>query len=124
MWLRFKAILKQRGKKVISTKMLGQLSPYQIIVRPLLTEKSYKSAEWSKDSKGKTIANTYRFEVVDQSNKNDIKKSIESVYGVKVASVRTIITPDKGRANRSLVKKMIKKAVVRLVDGEKIEFVS
>lgn len=104
--------------------MLGQLSPYQIIVRPLLTEKSYKSTEWSKDSKGKTIANTYRFEVVDQSNKNDIKKSIESVYGVKVASVRTIITPDKGRANRSLVKKMIKKAVVRLVDGEKIEFVS
>lgn len=124
MWLRYKSILKQRGKKVISTKMLGQLSPYQIIIKPLMTEKSYKSAEGQKNKDGKSWFNTYRFEVADKSNKNDIKKSIESIYAVKVSAVRTITTPDKGRANRPLVKKMIKKAIVRLVDGDKIEFVA
>jgi large subunit ribosomal protein L23 len=124
MWLRYKAILKQRAKKVITTKLLWQLSPYQIIIKPLMTEKSYKAAEGKKDKEGKTLFNTYWFEVTDKSNKVDIKKSIEMIYQVKVAHVCTIVTPDKSRSNRKLVKKATKKAVVRLVDGQKIEFTS
>lgn len=123
MWLRYKTLLKQRGKKVVATKILWQLSPYQIIVKPLLTEKSYKSTEGKKSKDGTTV-NTYRFEVADKSNKNDIKYAIQSIYGVNVSAIRTITTPDKGRANRKLVRKMIKKAIVRLADGQKIDFVA
>jgi large subunit ribosomal protein L23 len=56
------------------------MTPHQIIVRPLVTEKSSDLTERN---------NQYSFEVADHANKIEIKKAIEMVFGVRVAGVRT-----------------------------------
>ena len=51
-----------------------------IIIKPILTEKSYKG-----------LANkTYTFKVARDANKVEIKKAVESAFGVKVKSVNTV----------------------------------
>ena len=85
----------------------------QIIIRPILTEKARKFAE-----KGQ-----YVFEVSKISNKSEIKKAIEKIFKVKVEKVRIIKLPEKPRrlGRMSGKKKGIKKAIVRLKEGQKIE---
>ncbi len=85
----------------------------QLIKRPLLTEKNNILA-------GK---NVYVFEVALEADKRIIKEHVEKYFDVKVRSIRTAIC--RGRARRvqrnvSRVKYW-KKAIVRLVDGEKID---
>lgn len=85
----------------------------QLIKRPLLTEKNNILAS----------QNVYVFEVARQADKPMIKEHIEKYFDVKVQSIRTAIC--RGRARRvqrnvSRVKYW-KKAIVRLVDGEKID---
>ena len=55
-------------------------SPYDIIHRPVLTEKSYDGIADKR----------YVFEVAIKANKVEIKKAIEEIFGVKVASVNTL----------------------------------
>ncbi len=107
-------IKKRRAKTAISPKMLGKLTPYQIIGAPLMTEKVYKLAEES---------NTYTFRVHKQANKNDIKMSLASLYDVTPKSVRVINVPYKGRMQRKLVRRAFKKAIVTLKEGDTIELV-
>jgi len=78
-----------------------------------LTEKARKFAE-----KGQ-----YVFEVSKISNKSEIKKAIEKIFKVKVEKVRIIKLPEKPRrlGRMSGKKKGIKKAIVRLKEGQKIE---
>ena len=49
-------------------------SPYDIIIRPVLSEKSYDGMADKK----------YAFEVAIGANKTEIKKAIETIFGVKV----------------------------------------
>lgn len=105
-------ILRQRAKKAASTKVLWKLTPYQIIGTPLITEKAYKQVE---------DINTYSFRVHKDANKNDIKLSLESIYGVSPEAIRLINVPHKGRARRAVVRRAYKKAIVRLKTGDKIE---
>ncbi|MGC8982607.1 MAG: 50S ribosomal protein L23 [Desulfurococcaceae archaeon] len=56
----------------------------KIIIRPLQTEK----ALWLIDKQ-----NTLTFIVDLRATKHDVKRAIESLFGVKVESVRTLITP-------------------------------
>lgn len=87
-----------------------------VLIRPLITEKSLEDAK---------LLNEYTFEVQAASSKPQIKKAIEEIFGVKVKDVRT--TKIAGKTKRfagRFEKKMpdVKKAVVKLEEGQKIEF--
>jgi large subunit ribosomal protein L23 len=55
--------------------------PQQIIVRPVVTE---KTTDQNAD-------NQYSFEVAKQANKIEIRKAVEMVFGVRVTGVRTLV---------------------------------
>ncbi len=62
------------------------MNSYDIIKRPIITEKSMK-VEFDKD--GNEIKK-YTFEVPKTVNKLEIKYAVEEVFGVKVAKVNTM----------------------------------
>ena len=57
------------------------MNSYDIIRRPVLTEKSYAGIP----------AKIYTFEVAKSANKVEIKKAVEEIFGVKVDSVTTAV---------------------------------
>ena len=90
-------------------------SPYDIIIRPVLSEKSYDGMADKK----------YAFEVAIGANKTEIKKAVETIFGVKVENVNTLRTEGKmkrqGRTQGRRPER--KKAYVKLTEGSKtIEF--
>ena len=90
-------------------------SVYDIIIRPIITEKSMESVEMKK----------YVFEVAKDATKVDVRKAIEKIFGVKVMSVNTINVIGKEKRMGVHVGKTasFKKAVVRLTaDSKPIEF--
>ncbi len=88
---------------------------FDIIIKPILSEKSYAD-----------IANKkYTFEVVKSANKTEIKKAIEELFGVKVKSVNTANIDGKlKRQGKSQgYTSNYKKAYVQLTEDSKtIEF--
>lgn len=86
-----------------------------ILLKPILTEKLSVATE---------NYNTYGFKVELKSNKNQIKMAVETLYNVKVISVRTSVLPGKTkRAGRHLTKSgKSKKAFVKIAEGQTIEF--
>ncbi|MCM0605277.1 MAG: 50S ribosomal protein L23 [Xanthomonadaceae bacterium] len=88
---------------------------YQIIKRPIISEKSTALAE---------VAGRYVFEVAVDSNKNEIKDAVETVFGVKVKNVHTMVMHGKMKRIGGFLKKKSnwKKALVTLGAGQKIEF--
>lgn len=89
--------------------------PQQIILRPILTE---KSNELEADN------NQYTFEVHRQANKIEIRKAVEIVFGVRVDKVRTmVVRGDMRRVGRFHGKtRQWKKAMVSLHPGDQIDF--
>lgn len=87
---------------------------YQVIVRPLLTERS----TINKDRFGQ-----YAFEVDLRSDKGQIKRAIERLFKVDVEKVRTMIVPGKFRryGRGGGMRSDWKKAVVTIAKGQKIE---
>ena len=90
-------------------------SPYDIIKKPVLTEKSYDQM----------AEKCYTFEVDVHANKTEIRKAVEAVFGVKVDSVNTLRQEGKikrqGRTSGRTPE--IKKAYVTLTkDSKPIEF--
>lgn len=86
---------------------------YQILVKPIITEKTSQVAE----------NNVLTFEVTADSNKAEIKKAVETLYGVKVERVNTLVQQGKtkrfkGRLGR---RSDVKKAMVKLADGHNID---
>lgn len=69
----------------------------------------------------------YTFLVAKKTNKNQIRQAIQDLYGVKVDRVRTINLPGKPRTFRGHhgwrhgLENGIKKAIITLAQGEKIE---
>jgi large subunit ribosomal protein L23 len=91
------------------------MTPTQIILRPILTEKS----------NGLEAAhNQYTFEVHRQANKIEIGKAVEQVFGVRVDKVRTmVVRGNLRRVGRFFGKtRQWKKAVVTLHPGDSIDF--
>ncbi len=91
--------------------------PEDIIIRPLITEKSTRMQE---------SGNQVVFRVVKDANKVEIRKAIEELFDVKVLAVRTQRTPSRLRrvANNLGRRPSWKKAIVRLRDGDRIEGLS
>lgn len=87
---------------------------HDIIVRPIITEKSSRLMSLNK----------YTFEVLPQANKVEIRKAVEEVFKVKVSSVHTIHVHSKPkRLGRFFGRsRSWKKAIVTLLPGERIEF--
>ena len=83
------------------------MSQYDIIKRPLVTEKSNIQKE---------TANQLTFEVDRSANRIEIRRAIEQIFNVKVASVRTMqVTGKVKRRGRILGKRRDwKKAIVTL----------
>tara|TARA_B100000614_G_scaffold784_1_gene887 strand:+ start:129 stop:425 length:297 start_codon:yes stop_codon:yes gene_type:complete len=86
---------------------------YDIIRKPLVTEKSTMASE-----NGAVV-----FEVSIDSNKPQIKEAVEALFGVKVKAVNTSITKGKQKRFRGALgrRKDIKKAFVTLEDGNTID---
>ena len=85
-----------------------------IIKAPIITE---KSASLAQDK------NTITFSVSTKANKTEIKNAVEKIFDVKVDSVNTInVKPKKKRVGKYTGKtKKVKKAIVKLKEGSKIE---
>ena len=91
------------------------MTQYDIIRRPLITEKSNIQKESD---------NQLTFEVDRKANRIEIRRAIERIFKVKVASVRTIQVKGKTkRRGRTVGKRRDwKKAIVTLRPGERIDF--
>ena len=87
---------------------------HDIIIRPVITEKSNSLMEHNK----------YTFEVQKDANKIQIRQAVEQVFKVKVLSVHTINVSSKPKRRGALVGKTRswKKAIVALSEGQRIEF--
>lgn len=90
-----------------------------ILIKPIITEKAEGLSE---------NLNQYSFVVDKKATKIDVKKAVQSMYDVKVASVNTAIMPAKAK-NRNTRSGLIrgrvssyKKAVVTLAEGHEIDF--
>jgi large subunit ribosomal protein L23 len=90
-------------------------SPYDIVLRPVLTEKSYDNVQERK----------YTFIVAKTSNKSEIKTAVEQIFDVEVEKVNTINR--KGKKKRmgryQGYRPNTKRAIVKLTENSKtIEF--
>ncbi|MDD6763229.1 MAG: 50S ribosomal protein L23 [Candidatus Ornithomonoglobus sp.] len=97
------------------------MNSYDIIKRPIITEKSMKV---ELDREGNEIKK-YTFEVPKTVNKLEIKYAVEEVFGVKVAKVNTMNYQGKlKRMGRNEGRRASwKKAIVTLKpDSKTIEF--
>ena len=88
--------------------------PHDIIIEPVISEKSYVQVEES---------NTYTFIVAPSASKPEIKQAIETIFdGVKVARVNTLNRKGKrvrSRRNNTWSKRPDRKrAIVTLSEGE------
>lgn len=88
---------------------------YQIIKRPVITEKSTSQV----------AENKYTFEVDQRASKSEIGRAVEKLFGVTVSDVRTANVKGKevrtGRRRAPGKTSDWKKAVVTLKEGDKIE---
>ena len=88
-------------------------SAYQIIRRPVITEKGLAIKEHQ---------NTLVFHVAPEATKTEIKNAVQTIFKVKVRSVRTANFPGKERRRGKFAgyRPDWKKAFVRLRSGEKM----
>ena len=85
----------------------------EVIRRPIITEKTTLIRE-----DGGTLV----FQVAMDANKIDVRRAVETLFGSKVASVRTSVTHGKMKRQGKYVGRRSdwKKAYVKLRDGEKL----
>lgn len=90
------------------------MEAHYIIKRPMLSEKGAASA---------TEHNRYLFEVSRTARKDDIKRAIQELYGVRVVGVNTINHRGANRRTRFgyVAGRTTKKAYVKLHPDDKIE---
>ena len=90
-----------------------------ILIKPIITEKATADAE---------VNNRYGFVVNTKANKVEIKKAVESAYGVSVTAVRTMnVRPDRRtRITKTGIQtgktNAYKKAIVQVAEGDTIDF--
>ena len=101
-----------RPRKKIDSK-ISQNKAYQIILNPLVTEKSTQQSEFNK----------MVFSVPINATKLEVKSSIEKIFSVKVSAVNTILLKGKVKRFKGVLGKRndIKKAVITLEEGNTID---
>lgn len=99
----------------ILTESGVELEPYQIVLRPLITEKGTHVS---------TRYNAYAFEVNKLATKTDIRQAVEALWEVRVVAVRTQNRVGKPRRTKTKIghTQSWKKAIVELHDDDRIAF--
>ena len=89
---------------------------YDVIVAPHITEKATLASEH----------NAVVFKVADSATKPQIKAAVEALFDVKVVSVNTLTQKGKTKRwkGRPYRRSDVKKAVVRLAEGQSIDVTS
>lgn len=93
----------------------------EVLIKPILTEKANAQQEKLR---------RYAFKVSKKANKLEIKKAVESFYGVTVTDVNTSVVPAKDRSRFTKTgilkgrKSGYKKALVTVAEGEAIDLYS
>ncbi len=92
---------------------MTDLRHYDVIVSPVITEKSTMASE----------QNQVVFNVARTASKPEIKAAVEALFGVKVQAVNTLVRKGKVKRFRGTIGRQgdVKKAVVTLVDGHSID---
>ena len=88
-------------------------SPRDVIIRPVVSEKSYAGLE----------LNTYTFLVDPRANKTEIKEAVQAIWNVRVTAVNTLRRQGKVKRRGYTVGKRAdqKRAIVTLAQGDSIE---
>lgn len=89
------------------------MNPRSVIVRPVISEKSYALL----------TANKYTFRVHDDATKPQVRQAVEAIFGVRVLDVRTqnVKPKSKRRGLYSGKRRAWKKAIVTLHPEDSIE---
>lgn len=108
---------KAKPAKAASSKPASALASarlYDVIERPLVTEKTTAAAEQNK----------VVFAISPTATKNDVKKAVESIFKVSVLKVNTINVEGKAKKFRGRDGKRndLRKAIVTLAAGSTIDF--
>jgi len=92
---------------------MSAFQAYDVILSPVITEKATAVSE----------ANQVVFKVRLDATKPQIKKAVEKLFGVKVVAVNTLTRKGKTKRFRGIEgrQKDVKKAVVKLAEGDKID---
>lgn len=103
----------KKDEKVLKRGSEGDLA-YKFVERPIMTEKTHELIS----------ADKYVFKLRPGTSKNQAKKAIEKLYGVKVEKVNIVNIGAKKRRFGRIVgsKSAVKKAIITLKSGNKIEF--
>jgi|SRR5262245_9124723 len=106
-----------------------ELRPYQVVLRPIVTEKSTHLSTRSErrpaaDDGRPSASNAYTFEVCRHATKSQIKTAVQELFAVRVEHVATQNHLGKRRRYRFKVGQLPnwKKAIVTLHPEDKIEF--
>lgn len=101
-----------RPRKKIELRM-SENKAYQVILNPLVTEKSTQLSEFNK----------VVFSVPVNATKLEIKTSVEKIFSVKVKSVNTILLKGKVKRFKGVLgrRSNTKKAIVTLAPGDTID---
>jgi large subunit ribosomal protein L23 len=99
---------------------------YDVLIRPVITEKSVMLSNLetkSSKTKEKRKITKVTFEVSMSATKPQIKEAVERIFGVKVEKVNTMIVKGKKKGFRMLKgrKKDWKKAIITLKPGYEID---
>ena len=88
-------------------------SPRDIIIKPVVSEKSY----------GLIDQDAYTFIVPRSVTKTEVRHAVEAIWGVKVVSVNTNNRKGKTKRTRNVIgqRASSKRAIVKLAAGDKIE---
>jgi large subunit ribosomal protein L23 len=97
------------------------MRPSEVLIKPILTEKANAQQE---------SLRRYAFKVARKANKLEIKKAVETMYGVTIIDVNTVVVPGKNKTRytkKGFVqgqKPSYKKALVTVAEGETIDLYS
>jgi len=104
------ALSKKLSEKITDAKV------YDVVRTPVVTEKSTIANELGK----------YVFQVAINATKDEVKSSIEQIFGVNVTKVNTIKYDGKVKRFRGKIgqRPAFKKAIVTLKEGQAIDLTS
>ena len=95
--------------------MSTKADPRDVIISPVVSEKSY----------GLLDQGVYTFVVHPLANKIEIRKAVESIFGVRVTDVNTLNRKGKRKRNRRSftygTRPDTKRAIVTLASGDRID---
>lgn len=111
-----KAAKKPAAKKSAASKgsTLSNAKLYDVIQRPLITEKAHGLVELNK----------VVFKISPTATKKDVKAAVESIFNVSVTKVNTINVEGKTKRFRGQEgqRSDFRKAIVTLAEGQSIDF--